>query len=134
MLMQHNAFCVSSHRKGSLCGYAQPNGGFHATGSLCLQSCSRWAGLSPAAGRGVVAAHFAAAEVSLRQCSKQLRHPAQFQALWAALAAGSAARRMGVPVSAVDAKNCGWIQDEDVIELCAALPKLRCASQQQAAA
>ena len=99
---------------------------------LRLQSSCRWAGpRSQAAVRGVVAAHSAAEEVSLRQCGRQLRNPAQFQAMWAALAAGSAARRTGVPLSAVDAKNCGFMEDEDVIELCATLPELRCASNSQ---
>ncbi|KAK9841964.1 hypothetical protein WJX81_001509 [Elliptochloris bilobata] len=82
-------------------------------------------GLSPAAVCGYVAAYAGAGEVSLRRCNLHLLQPHQLQVLWASLAAGSAARATGVPVSAVDATSCFGLSDDDVADLCAALPDLR---------
>lgn len=55
-----------------------------------------------------------------------LRHSHHYSALWAAIAAGSAARKGGAPVSAVDLKGCHGMGDQDVVALLAALPELRC--------
>ena len=98
-----------------------------------LLSSYRLAGPSPDALRALVAAHPAAVEVSLFCWRRDTRNSAEFQAMWEALAAGSAARRAGVPVSVVDATQCQTLQDADVQALCATLPELRCRFEQLAA-
>ncbi len=90
------------------------------------------AGLSPGALRGMVAAHGGAGTVLLARAAPALRHSHHFSAVWAALAAGSAARPGGgAPISAVDLRGCAALASADVAALCAALPALRCARRRE---